>query len=122
MKTENTILEFPKHKIVRDRVPESEEVIKFQAKKKRRFADTLVEDLSEEILYMLSDIGINTEKEDFTKDFHFFVNSLSSMVYRSLEIEHGMHEFVDNHVNVVQVETLDEGEKTIEIVHEDDTK
>lgn len=120
MKTESTILEFPKHKIVRERIIDSEEVERFKEKNKKRFADSLVEDMSEDILYALSNLGLDTEGESFTKDFHFFVNTLYSLIYRSLDMPHDMHNFVDNHVDVIKVESLDEGESTIEIIHEDD--
>jgi len=118
MKQESTILEFPKSKIVREHIPENEELLRIKEKNKMKFADSMVEDLSQEILYMLSDVGIDTEGKDFVKDFHFFVGTLYSMIYRSLELEHDMHQFVDEHVRLVAVKNLADGEKSIEIIHE----
>jgi hypothetical protein len=117
MKQESTILEFPKHKIVREHVPEAQEILRVKEKNKKKFADVLVEDLTQEILYMLSDVGIDTERDDFTKDFHFFVGTLYSLVYRSLDMEHDLHKFIDEHVKLIPIKN--DKENLIEIVAED---
>lgn len=107
MNQESTILQFPRNKIVREILPESDELKRLKEKNTKNFADTLVEDLSEEILVALTEVGLDTDGENFNKDFHFFVGTLHSMVYRTLGIEHDLHEFIDNNVNIRKVSAED---------------
>lgn len=100
MTQNSTILEFPKSKIVREILPESDELKRLKAKNTQNFADSLTQDLSEEILVALSEVGLNTDGKSFGKDFHFFVGTLQSMIYRTFEIDHDLHDFVDNNVKI----------------------
>lgn len=109
----NQILQFPKSKIVREILPESEHLKELKKKNTKNFADALVENLSEEILVSLSEVGLDTDGDVFAKDFHFFVGTLNSMIYRSLGIDHELHDFVDNNVTIkkfVAEDVIDEDE------------
>lgn len=103
MKQDSTILPFPRSKIVREILPESEELKRLKAKNTQNFADTVVQDMSEEILVALTEVGLDTDGENFNKDFHFFVGTLHSMVYRSLGIEHDLHKFIDDNVQIKKI-------------------
>lgn len=123
MKQDSTILQFPRSKIVREILPESDELKRLKAKNTRNFADTLVQDLSEEILVALSEVGLDTDGKEFNKDFHFFVGTLHSMIYRSLGIEHDLHKFVDENVKItrLKLDDIDMFEESLDgLVDKDD--
>lgn len=109
--TGNNIVEFPRHKIVRDGSLNSEAIEKLKEKSVQNFADALVEEFTETLLYELDNYGIETESALFTKDFYFLVSILSAMIYRSLNLEHDFHDFLDTHVKVNEVKGKDEEEK-----------
>lgn len=114
----NKVLEFPKNKIIRENVPDVEEIKQAKAKSVVKFADTLIEEMSESILNDFDNYGIDTERESFGKDFHFFVEVLSATVYRTLNLEHPLHSFLDENVEVVETNNMDEVNH-IEIINED---
>jgi hypothetical protein len=118
MKQDSTILPFPRSKIVREILPESEELKRLKAKNTRNFADALVQDLSEEILVALSEVGLDTDGENFNKDFHFFVGTLHSMVYRSLDMEHDLHQFVDEKVRIIKTSSYYDEDDNLEVIDE----
>lgn len=98
------ILQFPKSKIVRERTPEIEELTKLKEKGLQKFADALSEDLTDNILHDLSQCGINIEDDTFLKDFYFATMIMNACIYRSVGIEHPMHEFIDKNVQVKEKE------------------
>lgn len=120
MKQDSTILQFPRSKIVREILPESEELKRLKAKNTQNFADTLVQDLSEEILVALSEVGLETDGGSFNKDFHFFVGTLQAMVYRSLDIEHDLHQFIDENVKITKLQADDLDDMLDDLVDKDD--
>lgn len=99
------IVEFPKSKIVRDGALNTEAVNKLKEKSTQNFADTLVQEITESLLLELDNYGIDTEADHFNKDFYFLVSILSAMIYRSLELEHDFHNFLDSYVKVSEVKT-----------------
>lgn len=96
------ILEFPKHKIFRERLPDIEEITKLKEKGLQKFADAVVADIVDNILEQLDNYGIDIEDEIFIKDFYFTTMILGASVYRSLNIEHFMHEYIDKNVQVLE--------------------
>jgi hypothetical protein len=90
------ILEFPKNKIIRD-IPLNVEVIE-KAKEKAisSFADQSVEAMVDNLLEQLDSIGIDTNGDEFFKDFSLTIDSLRSTVYRHFKMPHHLHELIDN--------------------------
>ena len=103
----DNIVSFPKHKIIREGIQNNEELEKVKAKGTLNFADSIVHDMTETILNNLGSIGLDTESETFSKDFHFLVCILSATVYRTLNLEHPFHEFISEHVNFKEVTESD---------------
>jgi hypothetical protein len=97
------ILPFPKNKIVREIIPDCEDLLRIREKNKKKFADTLTEDISEELLGTMAELGIDIESKHFVKDFHLLVGILAATIYRSLDMEHDLHQFIDESVTVVNV-------------------
>jgi len=101
------VLQFPKSKIVREIVPDNEEIQKMRQKSKSNLADTIVEDLTEKLLLEMADLGIDTEGDDFIKDFHFLVGVLSATIYRTLDLEHPFHGFLSESVQLIPITAKD---------------
>lgn len=90
------ILEFPKNKIIRD-VPMNVEVIE-KAKEKAiaSFAEQLVGSIVENLLEQLDSVGVDTNNDEFFKDFSLTIDSVRSTVYRHFKMPHHLHELIDN--------------------------
>lgn len=100
-----TILEFPKDKIVREAPnPLSEQLERLKEKGLQNFADGLINELSSCILQDLNSCGIDIESEIFNKDYCVALDMLAASVYRSLNISHPLHSFLDNNVKVADEE------------------
>lgn len=95
------ILQFPRSKIVREQLPNIEELEKLKEKGMQNFADALVEDISDNILNELNGCGIDIEDDSFIKDYYFVTMIMSAAIYRSLKIEHPMHDYIDTHIKVI---------------------
>ena len=103
--TEPNVVQFPKSKIVRETLPDIEELNRVKEKGIRNFADTLVADISANILGDLDNYGIDIDNDAFLKDFHFFVATLCATVYRTLDVDHPLHRFMDESVVIVSMDT-----------------
>lgn len=104
----NNVVEFPKNKIVRDSTQNIEELKKIKTKSLENFADALAQEITENVLMDLDNSGLDTESRTFTKDFHFLVNVLTATIYRMMELEHELHQFIDERVKLVKVDVTDE--------------
>jgi uncharacterized FlaG/YvyC family protein len=99
------IVEFPKHKIVRE-IPTNEGAVE-QAKIKGKinYAENIVEDLVDIIVEELENQGIDVENEFFLRDFSLTVDALRATLYRQFNVEHGLHNFIDENVKIVDKKT-----------------
>jgi hypothetical protein len=94
------VIEFPKHKVVRD-VP-AEVLISRQAKADQKFADSVVDELSGFLLTELDNYNIEVADKVFAKDFVLVVDALRAAVYRSLGLDHHLHDFIDDNVKLLE--------------------
>lgn len=101
--TTTNIVEFPKSKIVRDGSLNSEAINKMKEKSTQNFADDLVEELTGILLTELDNYGVDIESDTFTKDFYYMVSIMSAMIYRTVDLKHDFHEFLDKNVVVKEV-------------------
>jgi hypothetical protein len=109
--TSNNVLEFPRHKIVRDGSMNIEELQKMKAKSLKNFADALVQEMTENILMDFDNYGIDIESDTFIKDFHYLVAILSATIYRTVGMEHDLHPFLDTKVKL----TFTEDEEQVDL-------
>jgi hypothetical protein len=112
--TEPNIVQFPKDKIVRETVPDIEELNKVKEKSIMNFADGVVEDMSSNILFELGNYGIDIESEEFLKDFYFLVAIMSATIYRTLSVDHPLQSFMDEKVRITKVESVDDIDAALE--------
>ena len=108
--TSNNVLEFPKSKIIREQLPDSDELKKMKKKAVKSLADSLTAEVCDTLLSDFDNYGIDTEKETFIKDFVFLSSIISATIYRTLEIDHDLHDFIDTMVNIEE-DGLDETEQ-----------
>lgn len=93
------VLEFPKDKVVRE-VPEEHKQAR-RAKMEKRMADSLAEDATNAVLEELNCAGIDIDSTRFVKDFILVADSIKACVYREYGLEHHLHEFVDENVQII---------------------
>jgi hypothetical protein len=94
------VIEFPKHKVVRE-VPQ-EHLIARQAKADQKLADAIVDDLTGMLITELDNCMVEVENKQFSKDFVLVADALKACVYRSFGIDHHLHDFVDNNVKLIE--------------------
>lgn len=97
------VIEFPKHKVVRE-VPE--EV--FEQRNRRadqKMADAMVDDISGLILTELDNYEvIDVTNKEFCKDFILVIDSLKAAIYRQFGFEHVLHKFIEDNVSLVDAD------------------
>lgn len=111
------VVEFPKHKIVREAPVNSELLEKAQLRSLQNHADTIVEDLISNIAEELENEGIDIDNNQFLKDFSLTVDALRATVYRNFGLEHPLHSFIDENIRMIDRKT---GE-LLEVPEEEET-
>lgn len=100
---DTNIVQFPKSAIVRDTSAlTSQKLQEVKKQGEQNFADSLVSDVSEDIHMALGSCGIDTESREFLKDFMLLHGILSALVYRTLGLDHRLHEFLDTTVEIYE--------------------
>lgn len=99
----NNILTFPKEKIVREAINDSEELKKAQEKSLKNYADSVVDELASSIVGEIDNYGLEREDEKTKRDLNFSLMIMAAMVYRSLKIHHELHPFLDEYVKTMEV-------------------
>jgi hypothetical protein len=108
------VYQFPKSKIVRDVPQDMEEVEKIRTKGKKNYADGMAEELTVIVLTEMENFGMETTHPGFQKDFIFLNDVIKCAIYRSMGLSHGLHEFIDEHVEVVNMAEADLLEEDID--------
>jgi hypothetical protein len=118
--TETNVVAFPKSKIVRDTSLNIDAVNKMKEKSIQNFADTITAEMSDLILFELENFGVDTESDEFTKDFYFMCAILSALVYRSVGVEHHFHKFIDENVSLAEVKEITDKVKNTDNPEDDE--
>jgi hypothetical protein len=93
------VIEFPKHKVVRD-VP-GEVLEERQKRADQKMADSIVEDITGLIVTELDNYYVSVEDESFTKDLVLVVDALRAAVYRQFGFEHHLHPFIEKNISII---------------------
>lgn len=96
----NEVIAFPKNKIVRENPPDIDILEKIKEKSVKRFADDVVELIATNCYEEIETLGLDVDNEKFGRDFSVLVEILRATVYRNLELDHNLHEFMDNNVEI----------------------
>lgn len=103
----DNILSFPQDKIVRHSPSFTEDMLsKMKEKGAQNFADMLVQEITTNILAELSGFGMDIEKDTFGKDFMFLTGVLSATIYRSMDLKHEFHQFIDESVDIIRMDDI----------------
>jgi len=100
------VVEFPKNKIVREAPVNVEQIEKAKEKGLINFADGIVDDMIGNIYSELDNYGLDTEGENFDKDFSFAMDALRACVFRALGMKHHLHEFLDTNVTMKKLSDI----------------
>lgn len=93
------VIEFPKHKVVRD-VPG--EVLEERARRAdQKMADAIVEEITAIMVTELDNYFVNVEEDSFTKDLVLVVDALRATVYRQFGFEHHLHPFIEKNIKII---------------------
>lgn len=98
----DNVFQFPKDKIIREVPPNLEEIEKHRERGRQNYADDIVGDIIENLILLLDSYGVDQDGKNFERDFTFAIDALRAMIYRAMNVEHSLHEFVDNHVSIVK--------------------
>lgn len=96
----DNIISFPKSKILRDEESDDEFVSESKAKIRQNFADNLVNEIVTGLHNEMELYNVDTSKYEFRKDFIFMMDVIKAIVYRSMEMEHPLHEYIDRTVKL----------------------
>ena len=93
------VIEFPKHKVVRD-VPG--EVLEERARRAdQKMADAIVEEITSIMLTELDNYHVEVDDEAFAKDLVLVVDALRATVYRQFGFEHHLHPFIEKNITII---------------------
>lgn len=95
----NKVIEFPKHKVVRD-IP-GEVLEERQKRADQKMADSIVEEITGIILTELDNYYVSVEDESFAKDLVLVVDALRATIYRQFGFEHHLHPFVEKNIKII---------------------
>ena len=93
------VIEFPKHKVVRD-VP-GQVIEERNRRADLKMADAMVTEITSMIITELDNYYVNIEDESFTKDLVLLVDALRATIYRQFGFEHHLHPYIENNVKLI---------------------
>ena len=93
------VIEFPKHKVIRDLTGNVME--ERQRSADQKMADSIVEELTSIIITELDNYNVNIEDESFTKDLVLTVDALRAAVYRQFGFEHHLHPYIEKNIKII---------------------
>lgn len=96
------VFKFPENKIVREIPPNIEEIEKHRERGRQNYAEDIVNDIIENLIALLDSYGVDQDGKNFERDFTFAIDTVRSMIYRAMNVEHTLQEFVDNHVSIMK--------------------
>lgn len=96
------VIEFPKHKVVRD-VP-GEVLEERNRKADLKMADAMVDDLAGIIATEIDNFDIDVQSKDFAKDFIVVVDALKATIYRQFGLKHHFHAFTDKNISIIDAD------------------
>lgn len=87
------IIQFPSEKIVRNNPPDPEILETTKRRAILQFAENIVEEIMQEIEGYILSYGLE-EKDETAKDKIYLLETVRATIYRSLDIEHPLHEHI----------------------------
>jgi hypothetical protein len=97
----SNVVQFPKSKIVRDGV-NVEQLREIREKSLQNFAEELTNEIASNIIADLSAAGLDLDKKNLVDDLSFVFFGLRSAIYRTMDLEHPLQTFVDEHKKEIE--------------------
>jgi hypothetical protein len=98
------VVNFPSHRIIREHA-DVDLIAKAKQKSTLKFADSITEEMTGNMIEDLENSGVDVETKHFIKDFSMVVDCLKATIYRHFELEHPLHEFIDTNVKMISKKT-----------------
>ena len=96
------VIEFPKHKVVRD-VP-VDVMEERNRKADQKMADAMVDDLAGIIATEIDNFDLDVQDKNFSKDFIVVVDALKATIYRFFGLDHHFHSFTDRNISIIDAD------------------
>ena len=93
------VIEFPKHKVVRD-IP-GDVIEERNRRADQKMADSIVSELTAIILTEMDNYNLDIEEELFTKDLVLTVDALRATIYRQFGFEHHLHPYIEKNIKII---------------------
>ena len=115
-KDNDNIILFPTNRIVEKKTTGPQKDDKFaktlQLEQTKQYVETVVDDISINLLRKFYDMAIKTNKDSFTKDLALLVDIMRGLIYRDFEVKHPAQVLTDK---VVELKTLKDGSQMARI-------
>jgi len=98
----DNVFQFPKDKIVREVPPNIDEIEKHRERGRQNYAEDVVNDIIENLVVLLDSYGVDQDGKHFERDFTFSIDAIRSTIYRAMNVDHTLHDFIDKHVSIVK--------------------
>lgn len=95
--TDADIIHFPSSRIVRENPPDPEILQKSKERAIMQFGEQIVSEIMQKVEEYCLSYGLEDKEETF-KDKIYLLEIVRAMVYRTLELEHPMHSFIEKTV------------------------
>ena len=114
------IIEFPQSRIFRD-VP-TEAVREVMKKGAKNDAESLTALIFNQTLGTFHQLGLDNAEgdEQIEKDMLFMYDLIRAIVYRYFDLDHHLHDWLENHVTLKPLKEFGDAEKTNIILNDDD--
>jgi len=99
------VVQFPKSKIVREPSTDDDVVKQYKIKGLFKYADGIVDDIVEIMVTEIENHGVDTDSNVFLKDFSMAADALRATIYRQFDLQHNLHNFIDENVKVINRQT-----------------
>lgn len=96
------VIEFPKHKVVRD-VP-GEIIEERNRRAEQKAADAIVDEVVNVVITELDNYYVEVTDKSFAKDFVLVIDALKAAVYRQFGFDHPLHSFIEKNVSLVEAD------------------
>jgi hypothetical protein len=96
--SDTNVLKFPVSRIINPHNINSEQLDAAKERSVRNFADQVLQEMTHNMMMDFNEVGLDTSRPEFNKDFHYLVVVLEALIARTLDIEHPMHQMIDEEV------------------------
>lgn len=78
---------------------------------KIEFVEFVTDELMEELFFKVGMLGFNFEDDDFNKDVALVIESLRSMILKSMGISHGLQQAAQSLIDFEEIDDLEDFEE-----------